>query len=220
MRLRHHTVALLAIFASGVLAFGQDVKVDNDYVRITESTQAPGAALEISPRSNSRLLIAVGAGDVAMESSGNRAQQHWMAGHAIWIGAGETLLLKNAGQVPLQLAEVDLKAPASGGHAALNPKLDPIVIDPEHNIPVLDNDQIRVFRSWREPGATEKMHEHVGKGRIAVLLTGLDATVKTGDGAVAVSRAAQGDVLWSGPVVHATTNLSSQKFEMLIVEVK
>jgi hypothetical protein len=201
-------------------AFGQDVKVDNNYVRITETSMVPDAVWETSASPSSRLLVGVGAGDVSIDQNGRREKQHWMPGHALWIGAGETLTLQNIGPAPLQLAEIAVKGPASSDPVVPNPKMDPVVIDPEHNVLVLDNEQIRVFRSWREPGATEKMHEHVGKGRIAVLLTGLDATVKTGDGSITLSHAAQGDVLWSGPVVHATTNLSSQKFEMLIVEVK
>jgi hypothetical protein len=219
MRALLHLAAVLSICSAWTSALGQDVKIDNNYVRITETAHPPGLAWQISAAGFNRLLIGVGVGDVSLDQNGHREQQHWTPGHAVWIAAGQTLGLKNAGPEPLQVTEVELKT-SRGDHALPNPKMDPVVIDPEHNILVLDNEQIRVFRSWREPGATEKLHEHVGKGRIAVLLTGLDATVKTNDGAVTVSRAGPGDVLWSGPVIHATTNLGSQRFEMLIVEVK
>jgi mannose-6-phosphate isomerase-like protein (cupin superfamily) len=196
------------------------VKVDNSLIRITAIAAPPAAPLELAAQTTDRLLISVGAGNVSVDLNGRSQMQSWTAGQTLWVPAGQALKLKNAGSIPLQLIEVELKSAPSGDHQLPNAKLDPVAIDPEHNILVLDNDQVRVFRSWREPGATEKMHEHAGKGRVAILLTALDSTVKTGDGAVTVSRAAQGDVLWSGPVIHATTNLASDKFEMVIVEVK
>ena len=46
------------------------------------------------------------------------------------------------------------------------------------------------------------------------------AKVKVADGSVTSLRALSGDVLWSGTVTHATTNLGSKKFAMVVVEVK
>ena len=57
-------------------------------------------------------------------------------------------------------------------------------------------------------------------GRAVVLLTDLDATVKLGDGGTGRQHGSAGDVLWSGPVTHAATNLGSRQFEMVVVEVK
>jgi hypothetical protein len=53
-----------------------------------------------------------------------------------------------------------------------------------------------------------------------VLLTDLDANVRVADGSTSALRALSGDVLWSGTVTHATTNLGSKKFAMVVVEVK
>jgi hypothetical protein len=64
------------------------------------------------------------------------------------------------------------------------------------------------------------MHEHTGAGRVAVLLTDLDANVRVANGSTSALRAWSGDVLWSGTVTHATTNLGSKEFAMVVVEVK
>jgi hypothetical protein len=120
----------------------------------------------------------------------------------------------------MRIIEIKLKNAGPVRPATRNPELDPIAIDPKHNISLLENDEVRVFRSWREPGATEKMHEHVGAGRAAALLTDLDAKVKLADGSISALRASSGNVLWSGTVTHATTNLGLKKFNMIVVEVK
>ena len=217
-RLRWAT-ALLCL-APCAWGFDGELKIDNAAVRITEIAEVAESTREIQPSSTNRLFVSIGPGDVEITQDGHIQRQHWVSGQVILVAGSQRLVWKNVGPSPIQLVEIELKAVAAEERQGRNPQLDPVVIDPRHNIPVLENNQVRVFRSWREPGATEMMHEHVGIGRAAILLTSLDSTVKLGDGSVVVSRAAQGDVLWSGPVVHATTNLSSQRFEMVIVEVK
>jgi hypothetical protein len=161
--------------------------------------------------SSSRVLSATGRGF---------AVTYWKAGQAAWSLAGGRHTSENVGSAPAHIVEIELKKPAPSIPPARKPELDPIAIDPTHNILLFENGQVRVFRSWREPGAGEMMHQHAGAGRAAVLLTNLDASVKLQDGTVTRLHAAAGDVSWSGPVIHATTNLGSQKFEMIVVEVK
>jgi len=84
---------------------------------------------------------------------------------------------------------------------------------------LFENAQVRVFRSVREAGGTEMMHEHAGVGRVGVFLTDLNATVKLADGSTSTVHEKAGDVSWSGPVTHATTNLGPNKLEMIVVEV-
>ena len=133
---------------------------------------------------------------------------------------GASYISEKAESAPMRIIQIELKNPGPARPAVRNPTLDPIAIDPKHNILLLENDQVRVFRSWREHGATEKMHEHTGAGRAAILLTDLTANVKVADGSTSPLRASFGDVLWSGTVTHATTNLGSKKFDMIVVEVK
>ncbi len=75
-----------------------------------------------------------------------------------------------------------------------------------------------MFRSLREAGGTEMMHEHAGTGRVGVFLTDLNGTVKLADGSSTPLHVKAGDVSWSGPGTHATTNLGPNKLEMIVVE--
>jgi oxalate decarboxylase/phosphoglucose isomerase-like protein (cupin superfamily) len=172
------------------------------------------------PETN-RVLVSLDKGTIQLNSAdGRKTHQHLAVGQVVWIPAGESYTSENAGSAPMRIIEIELKNPGPEKTAPRNPKLDPIAIDPKHNALALENGQVRAFRSWREPGATEAMHEHTGAGRVAILLTDLNATVKVADGAVSPLKASFGDVLWSGPVTHATTNLGSKKFDMVVVEVK
>jgi beta-alanine degradation protein BauB len=219
--------ALLVCFAflfassAGLFATEDIVQVDNQFVRITEVVYSPHVARTIPREGTNRVQISLDAGNIQlMNANGQKRAQHWKTGQAVWIPAGESSTRENSGSTPMQVIEIELKNPGPTGPTHRNPKLDPIAIDSKHNILLLENDQVRVFRSWREPGATEKMHEHTGAGRAAVLLSDLKANVKVADGATSMLKASAGDVLWSGPVTHATTNLGPKQFDMIIVEVK
>ena len=195
--------------------------MDNDVVQIVEVVNAPRTTRTIPGDERNRVLIALSSGNIQrIYADRRRSRQHWGKGQALWIRAGESYTGENIGSTPMRFVEIELKKQAPLTPAARNRDLDPVAIDPKHNVLVLENEQVRVFRSWREPGATEKMHEHTGVGRVAVLLTDLDANVRVADGSTSGLRALSGDVLWSGTVTHATTNLGSKKFVMVVVEVK
>ena len=215
---------ILAMFSVGcacLLASGDDVKVDNNSVRIMEIAYAPHATRTVPPQEANEVVISLDTGNTRRtRAAGRESRRHWSPGQAMWIPAGEDHVDKNVGSASLRFIEVELKNHAQAKPAERSPVLDPVVIDPKHNVLLLENEQVRVFRSWREPGAAEKMHEHTGAGRAAVLLTDLNATIKVTDGSMSALRASSGDVLWSGPVTHATTNLASKKFDMVVVEVK
>jgi len=63
------------------------------------------------------------------------------------------------------------------------------------------------------------MHQHAGTGRVGVFLTDLHGTVRLADGSSSALHMKAGDVSWSGPVTHATTNLGPNKLEMIVIEV-
>jgi hypothetical protein len=52
-----------------------------------------------------------------------------------------------------------------------------------------------------------------------VYLTDLNGTVKLADGSSSPLHVKTGDVSWSGPVTHATTNVGPNKLEMIVIEV-
>jgi quercetin dioxygenase-like cupin family protein len=211
------TPALLGL----LLAFAADdgVKIDNDAVRVLDVVDQPHHPSALHRHEVNRVMIYLTAGDLTVRyQDGHTDNQHWKAGQVAWSPAGGLHISENAGAAPLHIIEVELKKPASKAPMR-DPKLDPVAIDPAHNILLFENAQVRVFRSLREAGGTEMMHQHAGTGRVGVFLTDLNATVKLADGSSSALHVKAGDVSWSGPVTHATTNLGPNKVEMIVVEV-
>jgi hypothetical protein len=197
------------------------VVVENDVVRIVKVTDMPQKKSAPHRHDVNRVMIYLDAGDITIAyEDGHKDQQHWKANQVVWSLASGQHTSENVGSAPVRIVEVELRKPAPAAAPVRNAKLDPVAIDPAHNVLLFENGQVRVFRSWRESGATEMMHEHTGAGRAAVLLTDLDASVRLADGTTSAQHGKAGDVLWSGSVIHASTNVGAKKFEMVVVEVK
>jgi quercetin dioxygenase-like cupin family protein len=204
-----------------VLAFAADdrVKIDNDAVRVLNVIDLPHNPSALHRHELNRVMIYLTAGDLNVRyQDGKTDPQHWTAGQVAWSPAGGMHVSENVGEKPFHIIEVELKKAPSKAPAR-NPKIDPVKIDPAHNILLFENAQVRVFRSLREAGGTEMMHEHAGTGRVGVFLTDLDGTVKLADESSSPLHVKAGDVSWSAPVTHATTNLGPGKLEMIVVEV-
>lgn len=206
-----------------LLAFapaGGGVKIDNDAVRVVEAVDQPHHPGALHRHERNRVMIYLTAGDQTLRYQDGRVdRQHWKAGQVAWSPAGGFHISENVGAKPLRIVEIELKKPGPAKAPARDPRLDPVAIDPAHNVLLFENPQVRVFRSWREVGGTEKMHEHAGVGRVGVFLTDLNATVKSPGGSSSQLHVKAGDVSWSGPVTHATTNQGPNKLEMIVVEV-
>lgn len=195
--------------------------VDNEFVHVIQAQVQPHAKGALHRHEFNRVIVALDAGELTtVHEDGRKETQHWKAGDVSWAPAAGMHTSENTGARPLRLVEVELKKPAPAGPAPRDPALDPVALDPRHNVLLFENPQVRVFRSWREPGGTEKMHRHAGSGRLSVLLTDADAEVRSPGGSVTPLHAAAGDVLWSGPVTHATKNTGSRRLEMIVIEVK
>jgi oxalate decarboxylase/phosphoglucose isomerase-like protein (cupin superfamily) len=214
---------LAALLAAS--AWGADdtlkVVVDNDAVRVLKVIEKPHHPTALHEHPFNRVMVYLDAGDMEIRRQDGRVEkQHWTANQVAWSPANGMHVGENTGATPLRVVEIELKKPGPDRPVQRVREFDPVAIDSEHDPLLFENAQVRVFRSWREPGATEKMHEHPGAGRVSVLLADLDVRVKTSDGAVSPVKAAAGDVLWSLPARHAATNVGSRRFDMIIVEVK
>ncbi|HTS11054.1 MAG TPA: hypothetical protein VMH00_02955 [Candidatus Limnocylindrales bacterium] len=212
---------VLAACASPVAAENY-VKVDNKLVRIEETVEGPHPPAARHRHEFNRVMIYLDGGNMTLHyDDGHKDEQHWKPGDVAWSPADGYHRSENVGPSTMHIFEVHLKNPGRATLLARDPKMDPLVTDAKHNVLIFENDQVRVFRSWREPGATETMHSHVGKGRAAVFLTDVDVSIKEGDGSTSELHGKAGDVHWSdGGVTHAATNLGKSKFEMIVVEVK
>ena len=212
---------MIPILFGLVLAFAADDpgKIDNDAVRVLKAVDQPHHPGALHRHDVNRVMVYLTSGDQTLRyQDGKVDEQHWKAGQVAWSPAGGLHVSENVGAQPLRIVEVELKKEQSKAPAR-NPKLDPVVIDPRHNVLLFENSQVRVFRSWREAGGTEMVHEHTGTGRVGVFLTDLNATVKLADGSTNPLHLTAGDATWSAPVTHATTNLGPNRMEMIVIEV-
>lgn len=217
-----YAVYLMTPLLFGLLfAFAADprVKIENDSVRVLDVTDEPHHPSGLHRHEANRVMIYLTSGDLDVRyQDGHTDKQHWKAGQVAWSPAGGMHVSENVGGKPLHIIEVELKKPAPT-RPARKRELDPVAIDPKHNVLLFENAQVRVFRSTREAGGIEMMHEHAGTGRVGVFLTDLNATVKLADGTGSDLKVKAGDISWSGPVTHATTNKGPKKLEMIVVEV-
>jgi quercetin dioxygenase-like cupin family protein len=212
-------VAALPLFAAAV---DDRVKIDNDFVRVLKVVDQPHQKTALHKHDPNRVMIYLTAGnlDVTYED-GKVEHQVWKAEDVAWSVGGPKHVSENVSAKPLGIVEVELKKPAPASPAHRDPKLDPIAIDPKHNVLLFENPQVRVFRTWREAGKSEMKHEHAGAGRVVVLLTDISAKVAAADGATSEMVDKAGEIHWTaGPIVHAGTNTGSKRFDMILIEVK
>jgi uncharacterized RmlC-like cupin family protein len=197
------------------------VKFDNDSVRVLKVTDVPHKKSGLHKHDLNRVMIYLTAGDLDVSfENGKVEHQHWKAEQVAFSPAGGMHTSENVGSKPLVIVEIELKR-KSPPAPKRSPKLDPVVIDAKHNILLFENSQVRVFRSWREPGMSESMHEHTGAGRVVVLLTDINAKVKMADGSTSGMEDKAGEVHWTeGPSTHMGTNAGTKRFDMILVEVK
>ena len=84
---------------------------------------------------------------------------------------------------------------------------------------VLDNADVRVIELNMPPGASTGMHEHT-TDQLVVFLTGGTAKQTDAEGKTKELTRKAGDVAWSGPVKHDTTNQSKTAVRTLVIELK
>jgi quercetin dioxygenase-like cupin family protein len=196
--------------------------IDNDVVRIETAVDTPHHLNARHRHEMNRVMIYLDGGDMTLiYDDGHKDEQHWKPGQVAWSPSGGYHTSENVGPQPMHIVEIVLKKPGPPTPPMRKPGLDPVALEPEKNILLFENDQVRVLRSVREPGETEKIHEHTGVGRAVVCLTDLDASVKAADGTTVQLHKSAGEAFWAaGPVTHAATNTGAKKYELILVEVK
>jgi quercetin dioxygenase-like cupin family protein len=213
-------VLTLALWAPGLRAQSSTI-IENPTIKVISAVDRPHQKTALHKHDYNRVMIYLTAGDLDVTTEdGHADHQHWKAGDIAWSPTGPMHVSENVGTADLRIIEIELKKPA-GPPPARNPRLDPILNDAAHNKLIFENEQVRVFRSSRESGGREKMHEHIGAGRAVVLLTSLAARIEPAKGQASPMNGGPGDVFWSeGKITHRGTNIGSRPSEIVIVEVK
>ncbi|HML18819.1 MAG TPA: hypothetical protein VK419_17430 [Bryobacteraceae bacterium] len=213
---------LFLLVGCACLAMAQDrVALENDSVRIINVIEQPHQKTPLHQHDFNRVIVYLDSGEMRTTYEDGRSEvTRYKAEQVTWSLAGGKHITENIGAKPIHIIEIELKKPAPQTPPHLDPAMDPVHTDAKHNIVLFENDQVRVFRNWREPGASETMHSHIGAGRVAVFLTGVHASIKSADGSIDELNAPAGEARWSGPATHMATNIGPRRFDMIIVEVK
>jgi quercetin dioxygenase-like cupin family protein len=83
---------------------------------------------------------------------------------------------------------------------------------------LVDNDKVRVIEITVPPGGTTGMHSH--GNNLVVWITPSDGEQTMGDGTKKPIHRKPGDVVYSGPVVHATVNQGKTTTTAIVIELK
>jgi quercetin dioxygenase-like cupin family protein len=93
-----------------------------------------------------------------------------------------------------------------------------VTADPDHYSVEFENDVVRLVRIRYGPGETSVMHSH--PANCAVFLTDGSASMESPDGETAELPVTAGQVLCGDAEVHKPSNVGSEPFELILVELK
>jgi hypothetical protein len=96
--------------------------------------------------------------------------------------------------------------------------LDPVKLDPEHHIVILENDRVRAIRTILEPHLKSPRHEH--PHYVVVYLTDLHTTMTMADGKEVDNPRKPGDIAWRDALSHVTENIGEKTAVEIQVEIK
>jgi quercetin dioxygenase-like cupin family protein len=210
------------VLTAMLLAADSPLVVENDLVRILKVVSKAGVKSRPHVHPTNRVMVYLDKGQIDIQyEDGKKEEGKWSAEDVAWSPTGPVHTSHNVGGTDVRVVEIELKQPAPAAAEVRDAKLDPVKLDPKHNRLLFENAQVRVMRTWLEPGKSEKWHEHTGRGRVVVLLTPIHAKVKLVDGTESEMSLDAGEVRWTkGQGQHAGTNIGKGRFAMILVEVK
>ena len=106
------SATLLAIWAFGARALPSSVKLENERVRVTEVTSAPGAARERHVRAHDQVIVFLDESryERTDPQTGGKTIRTRKPGEVIWHSKGEDApRLVNAGSKPYRTLVIELK---------------------------------------------------------------------------------------------------------------
>jgi hypothetical protein len=202
---------LLVLSAAAPLA--AQVEIDNGWVRVTRVNRDSGIeSFATHGRSVLVYLTDVHLRMTDMMGVSNEINQK--AGGVSFVGPASQQVENLSGQ-PLEAVYVELKQPPS---EAAPVSLDPVRLDPQHHIVLLENDRVRVIRTILEPHLQAPMHEH--PHYVVVYLTELHTNMAMSDGRNIDNVRRPGEIAWRDALKHVTENLGDRTATEIQIELK
>jgi len=206
----------LALLCSAAGPLSAQVEIDNDWVRVSRFVEGPHEKNTPLLRGATVLVYLTDCRQRVTDSRGETHEISRKAGDVIYENPGSQAA-ENLSNQPLEVVMIELKpAPAKGKTAPVS--LDPVKLDPQHHIVVLDNDRVRVLRTILEPHLKAPMHEH--PHYVVVYLTGLHTTMLMADGRNIDNLRKPGEIAWREALKHATENVGDRTAIEIQVELK
>jgi quercetin dioxygenase-like cupin family protein len=206
----------LALLCSAAGSLSAQVEIDNDWVRVSRFLQGPHEKSTALPHRATVLVYLTDCHQRITDSHGKAREISRKAGEVSYENPGSQAE-ENLSSQPLEVVMIELKpAPAKGKTAPVT--LDPVQLDPQHHIVVLDNDRVRVLRTILEPHLKAPMHEH--PHYVVVYLTGLHTTMLMADGRNIDNVRKPGEIAWREALKHATENVDDRTAIEIQVELK
>jgi len=131
-------------------------------------------------------------------------------GSVQYFAGGTKRVYQNGDHVLIELKAGAPKSPAVA--------LDPVKLDPEHHIVILENNRVRVIRTILVPHLKSPRHEH--PHYVVVYLTDLHTTMTMADGRNVDNPRKPGDIAWRDALSHVTENIGEKTAVEIQVEIK
>jgi hypothetical protein len=209
---------LLLLVASGAALAQTTVVLENDQVKVLKAHAQPHQPSRLHEHPFNRVMIYLDPGteDIAYEG-GKTDKLAWKAGTVEWSPISGKHVATITSDHPVTIVEVELKN--AGRDSTVADPLDPPKIDPAHYKIEFENRQVRVLRAHLGPVESAPLHQHP-PNRVVTYLTPQHVRVTEPDGKVTVADHAREDVAWAGTARHSEVNLSTEPFEVIVVELK
>lgn len=188
--------------------------IDNQWVHVLRVKQG---AHERSPLRETAPAVLVYLTDVHQRitgSDGTAREVFHKAGDVSYLEAS-VQAEENLSDKPLEEALIELKP---GAPKSPTVALDPVKLDPQHHIVLLENGRVRAIRTILEPHLKSPEHEH--PHYVVVYMTELHTTMKLADGRTIDNRREPGVIAWRDALKHITENVDEHRAEEIQVEIK
>jgi quercetin dioxygenase-like cupin family protein len=187
------------------------VEIENAWVRVLRVKQSPH---EKSPEHQHPASVAVYLTDIHQRVNGMEVSHK--SGEVAWFEAAKNTE-ENLSDRPLEYVLVELKpgAPKAKGWPVA---LDPVKLNPAHELVPFENDRVRVLRTILEPHLKGPTHDH--PSYVVVYLTELHTTMTLADGKQVDNPRRPGEVAFREPYRHTTENVGDRTAVEIQIELK
>ncbi len=211
-------MAATACISADILAAQTPAPIDNDQVRVIQAHEQPHVKTPLHEHKFNRVMIYLNPGRQEIVSqNGAKTVLDFKAGEVRWSPMTGLHTSEVVSEAPVTIIEMEIKKP--GGGKAVEPRLDPLKVDPQDYHLEFENSQVRVIRVRMASHRQVPTHEHA-LNRVVVYLTDQNGRMTSTDGKVETAQHKAGEVSWGGPVTHKEENLMDRPFEALMVEFK